>query len=140
MADADFGERLQHGQPFYDVVRLAPKIKAVAAQIVLRDRYETLYGIHNHEVVDANHQIPLAAMWDCEDARTGSLMDERMSQFAEKHVGKHFNISWPEFMELPTDQCYRMLEIASKLKNIEQNSIETQLSLLGQRAPGGNQP
>lgn len=122
------------------MVRLAPKIKAIAAQVVLRDRYETLYGIHNHAVEDPNHQVPLVAMWESEDAHTGSLMDERMSQFAEKHVGKHFNISWTEFLALPTDQCYKMLEIATKLKNIELNSVETQLALLSGKTQGGNTP
>jgi len=107
---------------------------------VLRDRYETGYAIHNHEINDPNHEIPLAAMWDCEDAFTGSLMDERMQQFVEKQVGKHFNISWLEFISLPTDQCYKMLEIASKFKNIEQDSIQAQLAQLALAQQGGNRP
>ena len=131
---------MQHGQPFYDMVRLAPQIKSVAAQLILRDRYETLYGIHNHEVEDPNHPIPMAAMWDSEDAYSGSLLDERLEHFVDKQVGKWFNISLPDFLELPTEIVTKMLEIATKMKNIEHTNVETQLAHLTGAAQGGNKP
>ncbi len=139
MADPDFADRLYHGQPFYDMVRLAPQLKSVAAQLVLRDRYETLYGIHDHAIEDPTRPIPMAAHWDAEDAFSGSLLDERLEHFVDKQVGKWFNISLPEFLELPTEIVTRMIEIATKQKNIEHNNVETQLQNLGIQ-PGGNKP
>jgi len=118
------------------MVRLAPQIQSVAAQLILRDRYETLYGIHDHQVEDPMHPMPLVAMWPQEDASTGSLLDERLEQFADLQVGRVFNCSLNEFLSQPSDVCFKMLEIAAKRKNTEVDTTDALLSRINQASQG----
>lgn len=112
----------------------SPKIKSIEAQILLRESYETIYGIYNHDVNDPEHPLALVEFHEAEDNTTGSLLHERLDMFAQKQVHKWFGISWPEFVAQPTDLCLRMLEIAGKKQDAEDSTTTGVLAQLG----GGN--
>jgi hypothetical protein len=111
-------------------------LKSTDAQIVLREQYETVYGIFNHDDPAAS---PLAAvsMRSVEDASTGSLLDERMEAFVENRVGYHFNLSWTEFINQPTDMVLKQLEIALKKTRSETKDTSTILNKLNTAGNNG---
>jgi hypothetical protein len=41
---------------------------------------------------------------------------------------------------MPSDMCFKLLEIASKKKNVDVNTTETLLAQLNGNPPGGNKP
>ncbi|EKD22698.1 MAG: hypothetical protein ACD_84C00005G0006, partial [uncultured bacterium] len=59
------------------------------------------------------------AMQPAEDTCHGSILYERLEQFADYQVPKYFGMSLNEFLELPTDVCSRILSIAGKKQKIE---------------------
>ena len=118
-------------EPLRATVKLAPKLKAVAAQILLLDRYETIYGIYNHDHEDPARPWALVAMHEAEDVVSGSQLHERMEQFVEKEVHKWFGISWLEFIEQPTDACIKMLEISARHQAVGDKTATAILSQLG---------
>lgn len=85
--------------------------------MVLRDRYETTYGIYNHEIPDPNRPLALVAMHPKEDASRGSLLYERIKDFGRNEVYKHYGINLKDFLDLPTDVCMTILESTAELRN-----------------------
>lgn len=47
-----------------------------------------------------------------EDCVTGGALHERMKQFVDCDIGKFFNISFPEFMNLPSFVIMDMIRVA----------------------------
>lgn len=83
--------------------------------IVLREKYETLLGIYNHDHPPGPPR-PLAsiAMHWAEDASGGSLLYERIEQFEERKIHQRFGLSLTEFFELPRDVCRKIMEVAGE--------------------------
>jgi hypothetical protein len=86
---------------------------------LLRDYYESLYGLFDHETESHGRPLALVAMHWGENGSDGSQLDERIEQFVDLDVGKYFHISFSEFMDLPSDICRRMLEKAKRRKDEE---------------------
>lgn len=80
----------------------------------MRDRYETLFGIYNHANPIAYKPLALIALHWCEDNVTGGTLRERMEQFAEREVFKRFGVSFTDFINMSTNECLDMLELAAK--------------------------
>ena len=110
-----------------------PKLCSTDVALMLRERYEEEYGIYPHDAPGEDRPLALVALQWAEDATTGSLLYERLQEFADKGVGKIFNISLDKFLELPTDTCLKMFEIASKLKTEEGKIAQNLLDGLGQK-------
>lgn len=103
---------------------------------MLRERYETLYGIYNHDAPDVNRPLASVAIHKAEDASLGSLLYERIEQFEERKIYQRFGISLVEFLELPSDVCLKIMEIAGKRLTEEGTmtaSVMNQLSSLERR-------
>jgi hypothetical protein len=103
--------------------------------MLMRERYETVYGIHNHdaEVSNGNPYRPLAlvAMHECEDSSTGSVLYERIELFAIREVPKYFGLSLKEFLEFPTDYCLHILEVCMRRQTKDSNAAQQALNNLG---------
>jgi hypothetical protein len=125
VAHPRFGETVDINNPIREVLKAAPALCSTDASLLLRDRYETTYGICNHATA-INRPLLLIAMHDCEDSSKGSILYERLNQFAEYCVAKHFGLSLAEFLELPTDVCNEILNISDKRQRTE-NSVATNL-------------
>lgn len=102
-------------QPILDLVKTAPALCSTDIEIIKRSKYETAFNIYNHDSKLDDRPYALVAMHDVENSCDGSLLYERLDQFAKEKIGKHFNISIKEFLELPTDICDRMVEISVRL-------------------------
>lgn len=93
----------------------------------MRDRYETVYGIFNHATQAAQRPLALVAMHWCEDTATDSTLYERIDLFLNRDVSKHSGLSLVEFLELPSDLCSYLLEVATKRQKLEGTVASTML-------------
>lgn len=100
---------------------------ATDASIILREKYETLFGIYNHANADPARPLASMAMHWMEDATLHSPLYERIQQFRRRKIAQWFGISLPEFLELPSDICRTMMEEAG-IAIEEEAKITTQLA------------
>ena len=103
----------------WDLLQTMPVLCSTDAQLVLRERYETVYGIHNHDDIAIPRPLAPVAMQWAEDSFNGSLKYERIEQFSDYNVTKYFNLSWTEFCNLPVDEARKILEVSLKRRNKE---------------------
>ena len=96
----------------------APVLCSTDTTLLFRERYETIFGIFNHMALGAERPLALVAMHVGENNCVGSSLDERIKQFAELEVGKHFNISLKDMFDLPTDIVNIMFEVSNKRQNV----------------------
>lgn len=82
--------------------------------IVLRERYETKYGLYNHDTSDPDRPLALLGLHWGEDNSEGSVLYERIEQYEEREVWQRFGLSLSDFLELPSDVCRCVMEIAGK--------------------------
>jgi hypothetical protein len=102
-----------------DLLKAAPQLCSTDIEIIKRSKYETTFGIYNHDTKMEDRPWALVAMQDSEDTCENSLLYEKTRQFALFKTGKHFNISIKEFFEFPTDYCDYLLEVSEKLTKEE---------------------
>jgi len=100
---------------------------------VLLEHYETVFGIYNHTANDPERPMASIAMHPAENTSDGSLLDERLQQFADKKVSHYFGLSLKEFLEYPPDICLKILEICSKKQSEENTVTNAVLSQLDNR-------
>ena len=94
-----FGERVDISNPISEALRVAPKLCSTDTQLLLADKYETTYGICNHNIVDDDRPLKLIAMHTSEDSSTGSMLYTKLEQFANHNVPKHFGLSLKDFLD-----------------------------------------
>lgn len=116
-------------------MQVAPSLKSSDTALLLLDRYDTTYGIYNHDRPDPDRPLALVAMHTAENASVGSTLYERIDQFADLQVPKHFGLSLTEFFDFPTDICNKILEVSSARKKREEAAAEQALSQLGNKKP-----
>jgi len=109
-----------------DLIDQSPRLKSTDAQIVLRDRYETYFGVYNHSAQPA-HPFGLISMNWTEDNVTGGPLSERMHQFVDYRIGEYFKVSFDEFIDRPTWQCDLMIKTASEFMRREKPIIDKAL-------------
>ena len=91
--------------------------------MLLRDRYDTAYGICNHDLVDNERPLSLVGQHPKEENLLGSLLYERFDQFVEYDVFKYTGLSWDRFMEHEHHMCERILEKCLKKKNARDKDL-----------------
>lgn len=92
----------------------APAMNAYDASVILQDMYETVYNIHDH--VGNKNLSPLAsvALHEAEENSINSNLYEAIDRYHEKGIGELFKLSLIEYLNLPTEICVKLMEIASK--------------------------
>lgn len=112
-------------------LRASPALVSSDAQLLLRDTYETLYGIYNHEADNPARPLAVMGMHAAEDAHTGSLLYERIEQFGEKEVFQFYGLNLVQFLDLPRDIGMKILETCEKLKAKKGREAEAALAQFG---------
>jgi len=103
----------------WDLLQTMPVLCSTDAQLVLRERYETTYGIYNHDDIAVPRPFaPIAMQWS-EDSCDGSLKYERIEQFSDFNIYKYFGLNWVQFCDLPVDEARKILEVSLKRCNKE---------------------
>lgn len=80
--------------------------------IVLREAYESMYGICDHETVGRTKPLSLVAYHPRENVNRYNSLYSFIERFAESGIGGLFNISLIEALQLPRDIYQRMIEVA----------------------------
>jgi hypothetical protein len=112
---ADFGAHVPEENILRKVIEEGPVIKNSSdLQLMLRDMYETTYGIYNHNQDTDDDVLSLVAVRETEDSSSGGLLYERIRHYDEREILKFFGLDLVEFLELPTDLVTYLLELASK--------------------------
>lgn len=90
------------------------------AKIITRKLYEDAYGIGENAQVPPDHPFFPILMHSSEETASSSGLRERMEKFMELEIGKHFNLSFTEFLEQPSYECEMMFEVAqSKIEKMK---------------------
>ena len=93
-------------------------------------RYETDYGIYNHDADRNPYSLALVAMHPAENPMPGCKLYERMRRFAKSKVGDVFHISFTDFIQLPTHMVLEMFQIAedvTKANNTVTDSVVSEM-------------
>ncbi len=89
------------------------RLSSVEVKILLREAYETLYGIANHDSVAADDVETIFGLvlkrWS-EDSVGPSRLCERMDIFLNKRVFEKTGVSWERFLERPIADNDLMIE------------------------------
>jgi hypothetical protein len=91
-------------------------------QILMRDVYETTYGIWDHGQDSDEDLLSLVAHRAAED--TGpevGLLYERIRQYDEREILKTFGLDLVQFLELPTDMVTYLLELGLRKQASKDN-------------------
>lgn len=88
-----------------------PKQLSSDTQLVMRERYETTFGIHDHD--DPNtHPLALMTLHAAENSSKGGMFEQRIEDYMAYDVLKYTGISlkdllsWPrEKVEITFEKC-----------------------------------
>lgn len=96
------------------------------AEMYFSKVYETRFGIYNHYAKPLTGPRPLAsvAMHPAEDYSYGSVLEQSMDRFVEYGIGDLFDISYLDFMSLPTTVTKAFLASAKRQKEKKANQID----------------
>lgn len=109
-----FGDNVDINNPIRTLLATAPSLCSAEVALLMRDRYETTYGIYNHDANDPERKLALVGMHPKEDTTRHSLLHERVREFTKREVFKHTGINLKDFLELPTDVCGMIFESAAE--------------------------
>lgn len=116
---------------------------ATDTRLLLLHRYETDYGIYNHDTSNfEENPLALIRMHPKEDAYTGSRLAERLRQYHERHVYDVTHMSFDKFLELPRHMVTDILEYAdrqlrdkTKVMAAQGNALDTKLAEMSSMYP-----
>lgn len=115
MSDKKFGENLPKNNPLQVALETYPAMCSTNSQIILREAYETTYGIFNHDAPQATKRpLALVAFQWAEDASAGCRLYERMEQYHECSILKWFGMPWDRWIDQPHDVCEEQLRKGKK--------------------------
>lgn len=130
MVHPGFGETINCSDAIEELLNIAPLMCSTDTKLLLTDKYDSVYGICNHSLLDATRPLSIVGMHPAEGTDVGSTIYERIEQFATLQVGKFFNISLTEFLEYPRDIVIHILEVAYKMQPKETNAASELLDKL----------
>jgi hypothetical protein len=82
---------------------------------LLLHRYETDFGIYNHDISDfEKNPLALIRMHSREDSYTGSQLAERIRQYHDRHVWEVTHDPLHVFLNYPRHMVLDILELADK--------------------------
>lgn len=110
-------------------LRNLPQLDSVNGQIVMRDLYETTYGIYDHTRKD-RHPFSSVLFNEVEDGSIGSLLEADMESYKKHRIGDIFHLNLLEFLNLPSPVAEMLIRSASKetgKKNDQLGELEREL-------------
>lgn len=101
---------------FDELVATTKKVDSYTAELLLRERYETHYGIFNHDNPAAAKMRPLAlaALHPKEDSFHYSMRHRLYWRFRDYEMAKHWGLSFKEFLELPWETTQALFAIEQR--------------------------
>lgn len=97
------------------LIASTPKLCATDARLLLLHRYESDFGIYNHDLSDDTRDpLALIRMHPKEDVFTGSYLAERLKLYHERHVYDVTHMDFERFLNLPRYLVMEILEYADR--------------------------
>jgi len=96
-----------------NILEQGKQLDNIAAQMVIRDAYETQFGIFDHGSPDAG-PLALVEYRPQEDVSEYSALYRTFYQYHLYEVHKEWGLSLNEFLEMPREYCALMLRISSE--------------------------
>jgi hypothetical protein len=117
-----------------ELINNAPKMCTTDARLLLLHRYETDYGIYNHDLSDFDsNPMALIRMHPREDSYTGSHLAERIRQYHERHVFDVIHEPLSVFLSYPRHMVMDILEYADKVMRDKTKALANEGNALEQR-------
>lgn len=103
------------------------KLTPVQARLLLKGKYEEIYGIRSHNEDDPENPYPFLAVNPLEDLSKCRPVYGRMEDFIDNRVATLTGMSLTEFLELPRHLVEKILELCGKV-NQKENAATQNLS------------
>lgn len=109
-----FGSRFYNKPTLLDkILEQGKQLDNIAAQVVMRDAYETQYGICDHGSPSAN-PLALVEYQAKEDVSEYGTLYRTFYQYHLYEVHKEWGVSIVDFLNMPREYCALMLRISSE--------------------------
>lgn len=105
------------------VIGTMKKVDSISAQLVLAEAYDVAYGIYDHDIPDA-HPWGVVLHSHKEDYSEYGPLYRTFYQYRLKDIGKLFNISISEFLDLPREYVNLMLRIATEETLVDNDNLD----------------
>lgn len=125
---AGFGEKVPVENALTALLRTAPPLTSSEASIVLRESYESTYGIFRH--TKTTESLASVVLHPAEDVSANSRLYERIRRYIRSDIFKYTGMSLDEFFELPrelTDLIFRETDIVSDKESKHADEVKKQL-------------
>ena len=126
-----FGQEDTFNQYINTILTNIKKLKPIDGQIVLRQLYETHFGIFNHVEEEENRPMAAVALYDMEINGQGSPLYRRISQYVRSGIIKYTGLNLTEFLSLPREivqLLYDECEQQSKTEVMAMDSLQKDLN------------
>lgn len=94
------------------ILQGVPAQSAFNAQLWLAERYETEYGIHDHNNDPDPYSLAVVGENWSESLRSASMLALRRKAYIDLKVWDYFHCSWAEFMQHTRSEVEEMLKAA----------------------------
>ncbi|WP_144106620.1 hypothetical protein [Paraburkholderia sp. BCC1886] len=106
-------------------------------QLVMRDCYETTYGIWDHQRDGDLDALSLVAMRETEDSASGGLLYERFRQYIDLSIGKYTHLNLLDFLQMPTDWVTSVMDLCAGRIKADSRTQQGVIDQLQDMAGGG---
>ncbi len=97
-----------------------------SARLVLMDRYESMFGIFDHERLGRSKPLSVVAMHPKEDATSYSKLYRTFFRYRQHRINEKFGLDIHEFLSLP----HEFVELMFKVSTEETKAQDPQLDQL----------
>lgn len=124
---AKFGlDRIDSPGPVQQLLeKVTVGIDSYSVQLILRESYETMYRIFNHDGVEAKARpLALVAMHPKEDSTSFSRLHRTIQRYDKQGIKDMFGLSLTEFLNLPRDYVELLFRLAVEKMQSENPAID----------------
>lgn len=127
MQDDNFDDYLK------EILNNIAKLKGADAQLVLRQFYETKFGVFDHIQNADQRPMSTVALYDTEENGQTSVLYSRIEQYIKSSILKHTGLNLTEFLSLPREIVQWIFKVSENQLRVEGesiNAVQKQLNAL----------
>lgn len=106
------------------VFAVAPKLSVFDSQMVFREKYDTTFGIYNHDDGDPERELAAVEMHWPESTLIGSKLYERMKEYDEAGIYEYFKLTLTDFLAQSPHVVDFQIKYAVKKKTAEAERMQ----------------
>lgn len=97
-----------------DLLARVKDVGSISAQILLREAYETIYRIYDHDAPDPSRPLAMVAMHEKENVTEHGALYNAMRRYAASDIARRFNLTPGEFFSYPREITALLFNIVAK--------------------------